>query len=50
LAVDIFKTEEGYVINEVNGQPEFHGSMAATGIDVGRLMIEYAVKLCDSIK
>ncbi|MCL1875510.1 MAG: lysine biosynthesis protein LysX [Synergistaceae bacterium] len=50
LAVDVFKTPEGYVINEVNGQPEFHGSMAATGIDVGRLMIEYAVKLCDSIK
>ena len=49
LAVDVFKTPEGYVINEVNGQPEFHGSMAATGIDIGRLMIEYAVKLCDSI-
>ena len=45
LAVDVFKTEEGYMINEVNGQPEFHGSMAATGIDIGRLMVEYAVKL-----
>ena len=44
LAVDVFKTNEGYVINEVNGQPEFHGLMAATGIDIGRLMIEYAVK------
>jgi len=45
LAVDVFKTKEGYVINEVNGQPEFHGSMAATGINVGRLMVEYAIKL-----
>jgi len=50
LAVDVFKTSEGYTINEVNGQPEFHGSMAATGIDIGRLMIEYAVKLECSIK
>jgi len=47
LAVDVFKSEEGYVINEVNGQPEFHGSMAATGIDIGKLMIEYAIKLCN---
>ena len=47
LAVDVFKSEEGYVINEVNGQPEFHGSMAATGIDIGKLMLEYAIKLCN---
>ena len=45
LAVDVFKTAKGYVINEVNGQPEFHGSMTATGTDIGRLMIEYAAKL-----
>ena len=45
LAVDVFQTPEGWVINEVNGQPEFHGSVAATGIDVGGLMIDYAVKL-----
>ena len=50
LAVDVFNTENGYFINEVNGQPEFHGSMAATGIDIGRLMIEYAVKLSESTK
>ena len=45
LAVDVFRSDAGYVINEVNGQPEFHGSMRATGVDIGRLMIEYAVKL-----
>lgn len=45
LAVDVFGTPEGWVINEVNGQPEFHGSVAATGIDVGRLMIDYATQL-----
>ena len=45
LAVDVFQTPLGWVVNEVNGQPEFHGSVAATGIDVGRLMIEHAVML-----
>jgi [lysine-biosynthesis-protein LysW]--L-2-aminoadipate ligase len=45
LAVDIFKMKDGWAINEVNGQPEFHGSVAATGTDVGRLMIEYAIEL-----
>jgi [lysine-biosynthesis-protein LysW]--L-2-aminoadipate ligase len=45
LAVDVFLTPLGWVINEVNGQPEFHGSVAATGIDVGGLMIDYAISL-----
>jgi [lysine-biosynthesis-protein LysW]--L-2-aminoadipate ligase len=45
LAVDVFSTPDGWVINEVNGSPEFHGSVAATGIDVGGLMIDYAIEL-----
>ncbi|MDR3264881.1 MAG: RimK family alpha-L-glutamate ligase [Synergistaceae bacterium] len=45
LAVDVFGTPEGWIINEINGQPEFHGSVAATGIDVGGLMIDYALGL-----
>jgi [lysine-biosynthesis-protein LysW]--L-2-aminoadipate ligase len=43
LAIDVFGTPEGWVVNEVNGQPEFHGSVAATGIDVAKLMIDYAL-------
>jgi len=45
LAVDVFPTPDGWVINEVNGSPEFHGSVAATGIDVGGMMIDYALSL-----
>jgi [lysine-biosynthesis-protein LysW]--L-2-aminoadipate ligase len=45
LAVDIFKLKDAWAVNEINGQPEFHGSVAATGVDVGKLMIEHAVKL-----
>lgn len=44
LAVDLFETDNGWTVNEVNGQPEFHGSMEATGIDFPRLVIEYAWK------
>jgi [lysine-biosynthesis-protein LysW]--L-2-aminoadipate ligase len=43
LAVDVFGTPAGWIVNEVNGQPEFHGSVAATGVDVGKLMIDYAL-------
>ena len=45
LAIDVFPTTGGWVINEVNGQPEFHGSVAATKIDVGGMMIDYAISL-----
>ncbi|MDR1977896.1 MAG: RimK family alpha-L-glutamate ligase [Synergistaceae bacterium] len=53
LAVDVFKMKEKmkgklkekWVVNEVNGQPEFHGSVAATGTDVGKLMVEHAIGL-----
>ena len=50
LAVDVFKSGSGWLVNEVNGQPEFHGSVAATGTDLGKLMIEYAIKLHEEAK
>jgi [lysine-biosynthesis-protein LysW]--L-2-aminoadipate ligase len=50
LAIDVFGTPEGWVVNEVNGQPEFHGSVAATGIDVAKLMIDYALGVSEGSK
>ena len=44
LAIDVFGAPNGWIVNEVNGQPEFHGSVAATGIDVAQLMIDHALK------
>jgi [lysine-biosynthesis-protein LysW]--L-2-aminoadipate ligase len=44
LAVDLFETEDGWTVNEVNGQPEFHGSVAATGIDLPGKVLEHAWK------
>lgn len=33
VSIDIFETREGYLVNEVNGVPEFKGFIRATGID-----------------
>ena len=44
LAVDLFETEDGWTVNEVKGQPEVHGSVAATGIDLPGKGLEHAWK------
>jgi Lysine biosynthesis enzyme LysX len=42
--IDIFEhPEKGYVVNEANPVPEFKNVARVTGIDVGRLIAEYAV-------
>lgn len=45
LAVDLFKDEKGWMVNEVNGQAEFHGSVEGSGVDVPGLIVGYAAKL-----
>ncbi|HOV29312.1 MAG TPA: lysine biosynthesis protein LysX [Synergistales bacterium] len=42
LAVDLFETSCGWLVNEVNGQPEFHGSVEATGLDLAGMLLKYA--------
>ena len=42
VSIDIFETVDGsYLVNEVNGVPEFKGLMQATGIDVPEKILEY---------
>ncbi len=45
LAVDLFETELGWIVNEINGQPEFRSSIKTTGIDIPVKVIEYAWKM-----
>jgi [lysine-biosynthesis-protein LysW]--L-2-aminoadipate ligase len=41
--IDIFEhPEKGYVVNEANPVPEFKNVARVTGIDVGRIIAEYA--------
>lgn len=45
VSVDVFETETGsYLVNEVNGVPEFKGLMQAIGVDIPGKIIEYAYK------
>ena len=48
--VDILETKEGPVVIEVNPSPGFEGLEAATGMDIARKMIEYAVSCAKAKK
>lgn len=46
LAVDLFWMDGRWVINEVNGQPEFRSStISTTGVDLAAMMVQYAWSL-----
>ncbi|NLG94446.1 MAG: lysine biosynthesis protein LysX [Acetomicrobium flavidum] len=43
LAVDLFETDSGWLVNEVNGQPEFRSSQEdITGVDVAGQIVDMA--------
>ena len=41
LGIDVFETDEGYTVNEVNHTPEFKNVQRITGIDVAGEIIDY---------
>lgn len=43
VAVDIFETKEGLWVNEVNYTMEFKNSIAPTGVDIPKLIVDYVV-------
>lgn len=46
LAVDLFESSDGWLVNEVNGQPEFRSSDGElTGVDIAGRLIEYSYSL-----
>jgi [lysine-biosynthesis-protein LysW]--L-2-aminoadipate ligase len=44
LAVDVFETDNGYTINEVNHTMEFRNSIATTGVNIPALMVDYVIR------
>lgn len=46
VAVDLFETDAGYLVNEINYTMEFRNSIKPTGVDIPALMVDYAVSLC----
>ncbi len=45
VALDIFETPDGYVVNEVNYTMEFKNSIAPTGVDIPGLIARHAVEV-----
>jgi [lysine-biosynthesis-protein LysW]--L-2-aminoadipate ligase len=43
LAIDLFETERGLVVNEVNHTMEFRNSIHTTGVNIPRLMVDYVL-------
>ena len=45
IAIDIFEDDGRYLVNEVNGVPEYKGFMMVTGVNVPRQLAEYVKNL-----
>jgi [lysine-biosynthesis-protein LysW]--L-2-aminoadipate ligase len=43
VAVDLFETDRGYLVNEVNGTMEFRNSVDTTGVDIPALVVDYVL-------
>jgi len=44
LALDLFETENGFTINEINHTMEFRNSIATTGVNIPQKMVQYLIK------
>jgi len=44
LALDLFETENGLTINEINHTMEFRNSISTTGVNIPQKMIEYVLQ------
>ncbi|MBN1349523.1 lysine biosynthesis protein LysX [candidate division KSB1 bacterium] len=45
VAMDIFETETGLLVNEVNYTMEFKNSIAPTGVDIPKYIVDYVIKI-----
>ncbi|MBM4261092.1 MAG: lysine biosynthesis protein LysX [Deltaproteobacteria bacterium] len=44
VAIDVFETEHGLQVNEVNYTMEFRNSIATTGVNIPALIVDYVLK------
>ena len=45
VAIDIFETNKGYMINEVNYTMEFRNSIDVTGVDITAKLVDYVLEV-----
>ena len=48
VAVDLFETDDGYLVNEVNATMEFRNSVDTTGVDIPGFMADYVLGEAES--
>ncbi len=44
VALDIFETSDGYLVNEINYTMEFRNSIAPTGVNIPKKIVDYVIK------
>jgi [lysine-biosynthesis-protein LysW]---L-2-aminoadipate ligase len=44
LALDLFETENGYSVNEINHTMEFRNSITTTGVNIPKKMVDYVLE------
>lgn len=47
LAIDLFETEDGYMVNEVNHTMEFKNSIEPTGVNIPSLVADYIIRTAE---
>jgi len=45
LAIDLFETERGLLVNEVNYTMEFRNSIDTTGVNIPAKVIDYVIQV-----
>ncbi len=48
VAVDLFETKNGLLVNEVNYTMEFRNSITTTGVNIPELIVDYVLQLAQS--
>ncbi|MEJ2053677.1 MAG: hypothetical protein P8X42_07130 [Calditrichaceae bacterium] len=43
VAIDLFETEDGLLVNEVNYTMEFKNSIATTGVNIPAIIVDYVI-------
>ena len=47
LGIDVFETNSGYVVNEVNHTMEFKNVQRVTGIDIAGCILDYCIRIAN---
>jgi len=50
LAIDVFESNDGFLVNEINATMEFRNSIAPTGVDIPGVIADYVIAAAQSAR